>query len=221
MPGQRDAQWLPEPPAGTQVAGGFDGSENDDFTAIKLETREGFIFTPRYGPDCRPTIWNPLEWDGRIPRDQVHVAWAEIAERFRLVRVYCDPGFRDESSWATEIDTWETRFGPKVFISWQMSGNTRRRAVYAALRRFEADLDSQFITQDGCPVTATHMGNARRIALPGDMYGLGKPSQKQKIDAAVTSVLAHEAASDVRADGWPEVKKNYIYTTSTTRQSRR
>lgn len=212
MSAQHDAQWLPEPPAGTSVAGGFDGSENDDFTAIKLETREGFIFTPRYGPDRRPAIWNPAEWpDNRIPRDQVHTAWAEIAKRFRLVRVYCDPGFRDESSWATEIDTWDTVYGPKVFISWQMSGGTRRKAVYQALRRFESDLASHLISQDGCPITATHVGNARKIALPGDMYGLGKPSQKQKIDAAVTSVLAHEAASDARAEGWPTDETAYAY----------
>ena len=99
-----DDVWLPEPPSGTSVAGGFDGSDVDDWTAIKLETREGFVFTPRYGPDRRPTIWNPAEWGGRIPRSEVHVAWEEIARRFRLVRVYCDPGFRDESSWASEID---------------------------------------------------------------------------------------------------------------------
>lgn len=210
--------WLPEPKPGTRVAGGFDGSENDDWTAIKLETREGFIFTPRYGPDRRPTIWNPAEFGGRIPRDQVHVAWEEIAKRFRLVRVYCDPGFRDESSWASEIDTWDTKYGPKVFISWQMSGNTRVNAVYAALRRFESDLASHSITQDGCPITTTHMGNARKIAKPADRYGLGKPSQKQKIDAAVTSVLAHEAASDARADGWPVDRPNYVYTSSTTRR---
>lgn len=210
--------WLPEPKPGIQVAGGFDGSENDDLTAIKLETREGHIFTPRYGPDRRPTIWDPAEWGGRIPRDQVHVAWQEIAKRFRLVRVYCDPGFRDESSWASEIETWDGLYGPKVFVPWQMSGNTRVTAVYAALRRFEADLAEHRITQDGCPITTTHMGNARKIAKPADRYGLGKPSQKQKIDAAVTSVLAHEAASDMRAEGWPRERNNYVYTSSTTRR---
>lgn len=214
----RDDLWLPEPKAGTAVAGGFDGSDNDDFTVIKLETREGLIFTPRYGPDRRPTIWNPAEWGGRIPRDEVHAAWDELARRFRLVRVYCDPGFRDESSWASEIETWDTKHGPKVFVPWVMSGNHRARIVFAALRRFESDLEHGLIRHDGCPITTTHMGNARRIARPGDIYGLGKPSQAQKIDAAVTSVLAHEAACDARADGWPEERTNYIYTTSTTRR---
>ena len=58
--------WLENPPKGTEVCLGFDGSENDDWTCIKAETREGFIFTPRYGADRRPTIWNPKTWGGRI-----------------------------------------------------------------------------------------------------------------------------------------------------------
>ena len=48
--------WLENPSKGTEVCLGFDGSENDDWTCIKAETREGFIFTPRYGEDRRPTI---------------------------------------------------------------------------------------------------------------------------------------------------------------------
>jgi hypothetical protein len=203
-----DDVWLPEPAAGTSVAGGFDGSENDDLTAIKLETRAGFIFTPRYGPDRRPTIWDPREWGGKIPRSEVHVAWEEIARRFRLVRVYCDPGFRDESSWASEIDGWDLAHGPKVFIPWRMDGNTRVNAVFGALRRFESDLAQ---THDGCPITTTHMGHARKIAKTADRYGIGKPAQDQKIDAAVTSLLAHEAASDARADGWPDETTAYAY----------
>lgn len=204
--------WLPNPPEGTSVAGGFDGSENDDHSAIKLETREGHLFTPRYGPDQRPTIWNPAEWGGRIPRSEVHAAWEEIADRYQLVRVYYDPGFRDETSWETEGETWDQEYGPKVFIPWQMSGNSRVEAVYQAARRFEADLESGFITHDGCPITTTHMGNMRKVAKSADRYGLAKPSQTQKIDAGVTSILAHEAASDARAAGWLEEKPvEYAY----------
>lgn len=202
--------WLPEPKAGTEACGGFDGSENNDWTAIKLETREGLIFTPRYGPDRRPTIWNPAEWGGSIPRSEVHVAWEELADRFRLRRVYCDPGFRDESSWTTDIETWADKHGESVFIPWVMSGSRRYGAVYAAIRRFEADLKAGLITHDGCPTTTTHMGNARKSAKSGDMYILTKPSQHQKIDTAVTSLLCHEAASDERASGWEPQGPTYF-----------
>ena len=198
-------EWLPNPPEGTSVCGGFDGSENDDWTAIKLETAAGFLFTPRWRSTGQPMIWNPAQHGGRMPRLQVHDAWAELAGFYKLERVYCDPGFNDEhdpTSWITEIETWDRKHGPDVFIPWQMGGQTRTKAVHAALVRFEADLTQRALTQDGCPITETHMGNARKIPKPGDRYILGKPSQQQKIDAAVTSVLCHEAASDARAAGW-------------------
>ena len=207
----RTQVWLPNPPDGTSIAVGMDGSENDDWTVIKCETREGLLFTPRYGPDDRPTIWNPAEWGGRIPRSEVNVAMDEIARRYQIVRAYCDPGFRDESSYETEIETWDQQYGPKVFIPWQMAGNARVNAVYAAMRRFEADLEHKKITHDGCPITTTHMGNVRKIAKTADRYGMGKPSQVQKIDASAASLLCHEAAADARAAGWVEETPAYAF----------
>ncbi len=195
--------WLPNPPDGTAVCGGFDGSWNNDWSAIKLETREGLLFTPRYGPDRRPTIWNPAEWGGRTPRGEIEAAWDELARRYKLLRVYCDPGFRDERDYSSDIERWDQLYGPDVFVPWVMSGSQRHNAVFAALRRFESDIET-FIRHDGCPITATHVANARKVALPGDRYLLGKPENSQKIDVAVTSVLAHEAASDMRAEGWPD-----------------
>jgi len=197
--------WWPNPPAGTPVCGGFDGSLNDDHTAIRLETRSGHLFTPRYGPDRRPTIWNPAEWGGRIPRAEVHAAWAEIVDRFELYRVYCDPGFHDETSWETEIEDWATTYGEARFVAWETNSIKR---MYGALRRFEADLPR--LTQDGCPITTAHMRNARKIAKGSDKYSLGKPAQHQKIDAAVTTVLAHEAAADARAEGWVEIDTRVV-----------
>jgi phage terminase large subunit-like protein len=198
--------WLPPPPDGTSICAGFDGSENDDWTAIKAETREGHIFTPRYGPDRRPTIWNPKDYDGRIPRGQIHAAWAEITETFDLRRAYCDPGFHDETSYETEIEEWDVEFGPGKFVSFP---TTSAQRMYPAIRRLEADL--KWITHDGCPITEAHMRNARKIvARTGRTYTLGKPANHQKIDAGVTTILAHEAAADERADGWKEPERPKI-----------
>lgn len=199
--------WLPNPAPRTPVCGGFDGSESDDWTGIRLETRDGKLFTPRWQATGQPMIWNPAQHGGRIPRSQVHEAWQELHERYALKRVYCDPGFNDEfdpTSWKTEIETWARLYGDEVFVPWQMGGNSRTRAVHTALVRFEADLLQRSFRHDGCPVTAKHCDNARKIPKPGGRYILGKPSQTQKIDLAVTSVLAHEAACDARADGWAE-----------------
>lgn len=203
---RRDRPWLENPPDGISVAGGFDGSLNDDWTAIKLETRQGLIFTPRYGPDRRPTIWDPAKWPNHeIPRGEVNSAWQEISRRYRLRRVYCDPGFRDETDWSHEIESlWPELTGLEdVFIPWVMAGSQRRLPVYRMIRRFESDLRTGLIKQDGCPITTTHVGNARKLAH-NDIYTLGKPSQHQKIDAGVTALLCHEAAADEREAGWPE-----------------
>lgn len=215
----RHEVWLPNPPKGTRVCGGFDGSENDDWTVIKLETQDGFLFTPRYGPDFRPTVWNPREWGGRIPRGEVHAAWDELNRKYKIERVYCDPGFKDEISWESEIEMWATKYGEKKFIPWSMSGSSRITAVYRALRRFEADVETGALKHDGCPITTTAVFNARKIAKTMERYGLGKPSQDRKIDAAVTSVLAHEAACDARASGWgAQPEHNFIFSGSSTRR---
>lgn len=212
--------WLENPPAGTSVCGGFDGSENDDFTCFKLETLSGFIFTPRYGYDQRPTIWNPKEWGGRIPRGEVIAAMDELAHKYKFVRIYCDPGFKDEMSWESQIDAWARAHGERVFVPWVMNGSNRITAVYKALRRFEEDLSTHRITHDGCPITNAHIVNARRIPKTAERYGLGKPQQDRKIDAAVATILAHEAACDARMDGWGEEKRNLIYSPSNARRLR-
>jgi phage terminase large subunit-like protein len=41
------------------------------------------------------------------------------------------------------------------------------------------------------------------VAKPGQKYILGKPADHQKIDPAMASILAHEAAADTREAGWP------------------
>lgn len=189
--------WLPNPPAGTAVCVGFDGSDSDDWTALRCETREGFQFTPRYGPDRRPTIWNPAEWNGRIPRGEVHAAVSEIFETFRVARMYADP-----PDWRSEIGDWALEHGEEHVFEWP---TYRIVAMHAAIQRFETDLATGRISQDGCPLTDMHMRNARKVPKPGDRYILGKPAQHQKIDAAMGSILAHEAAADAHAAGWEDV----------------
>jgi hypothetical protein len=180
------------PPDGTEVAGGFDGSDSDDCTAIRLETQSGYRFTPTYGPDKRPTIWDPKEWNGRIPRGEVHAAMADITKRYRLKRFYCDP--RD---WQSEIEAWAKLYGEEVVTEWH---TYRVIPMHQALERSIIDLRTGASTHDGCPITKMHVDNARKVAHPGERYILGKPDRYRKIDAAMADTLCHEAASDWRAE---------------------
>lgn len=181
-------------PSGTKITLGFDGSSSDDWTAIRAETSDGVLFTPTYGPDDRPTWWNPKEWNGRIPRSEVHAAVQEIFANYEVSRMYCDP--RD---WQTEIEDWAQLYGDEVVVEWPTYSIQR---MFDGLNRFITDLEQGTLKHDDDKTAGIHSLNARKLAKPGDKYILGKPSNTQKIDILMASVLAHEAAADSRAAGW-------------------
>lgn len=105
MPSQR--LWLPNPPDGTAIGIGFDGSINNDHTAIRAQTMDGYAFTPRWGPTPdTPTLWDPNEHGGRIPHGEVEAAVDELFGRFEVVRMYCDP-----EDWETDIEDWQREHG--------------------------------------------------------------------------------------------------------------
>ncbi|GAA4762538.1 terminase [Microbacterium gilvum] len=193
-----DLEWLPNPPDGTPIGVGFDGSINNDWTAIRAQTMDGYSFTPRWGPSNLGTWWNPAEHGGLIPHSEVDVAVDEIFDRFLVVRMYCDP-----EDWDTDIDRWQLRHGAERVIVWPTNSVNR---MYPEIRRFEADLRQGLITQDGCPRTAQAMDNARKVGKPGQKYILGKPNETQKIDLAMTSILANAAVRDALAGGWTPPK---------------
>lgn len=187
-------EWLPNPEDGAAVCLGFDGSENNDWTALQGETRDGVTFTPCYGPDRRPAIWNPAEWGGQIPRGEVAAAVDEMFDRYTVARMYCDP-----HDWYSEIGEWALKYGEEHVFEWNTS---RVNKMYDEIRRFEVDLKERRLTHDGCPIATIHAANARKIAKPGQKYVLGKPADHQKIDVIMARILAHTAASDAHAAGW-------------------
>lgn len=185
----------------TRVCGGFDGSDNNDHTGIRLETLDGHQFTPVYGDKRLKTYWRPQDWQGRIPRAEVMAAWAELASEFQIVRVYWDPMF-----WETEADTLAAEHGEKVFVKWPTN---RLNPMHAALERFREDVynpESAF-THDGDDDAETHLRNAvvrARGVDPATMkrrYFIGKASEPQKMDLTMCGVLAHEARMDAIAGG--------------------
>jgi len=198
-------------PDGTKVCLGFDGSDNDDYTGIRLETLDYFQFTPSYS-EGRKTFWRPQDWLGRIPRSEVRAAVDEICSRYNVVRAYLDPQF-----WETEIDEWAAQHGEKVFVKWPTNSIKR---MWASLERFRTDVydtDATF-RHDADQDVATHMGNAVVRARGMDaltnqrVYILGKASESQKIDLTMSSVLAHEAVCDAIAAGLgAEATPEYVY----------
>lgn len=194
----QEMQWLPNPPDGTEIVLGFDGAltGSADCTALRAETLEGMQFTPRYGPDGRPTIWVPDEWGGEYERSEIHAAVDEVFHRYKVRRMYCDPFW-----WETEIGDWAQEYGDEVVMEWRTN---RAQAMFESISRFEIDLRQGRITHDGCPITTEHVTNAVKKSRKGQIYLLDKPDTDghRKIDAAMASILAHEAWADQMTDGW-------------------
>lgn len=187
---------------GSLVAGGFDGSSSGDWTALRLETVDGYRFTPTYGPDKRPTFWAPEEWGGRIPRGEVKAAVAEVFARYKVARLYVDP-----RHWETQADEWALEHGEDVVVQWPTNQIGR---MHPALVRFLEDTAEKATTHDGDPTAKVHALAARKVAKAGDRYILGKPAETQKIDILMADVLAHEAAADQRAEGWADEGPTYF-----------
>lgn len=199
MPGMK---WLSNPRSGTTVALGFDGSENNDWSALRAETLDGYQFTPVYGDDELPSIWKPEEWGGQMPRAEVAAAVDEMFSRYDVARFYCDPQF-----WRTEVGEWALKYGQERVFEWPTNSVNR---MYDALCRFSVDMNTHRIRHDGCPITTVAFANAAKANKPGDKYILTKPSEHQKIDPVMASVLAHEAAMDATKAGYQRKKRTTI-----------
>ncbi|MEV1006119.1 hypothetical protein [Streptomyces sp. NPDC049881] len=194
----------------TRIVLGFDGSDMDDWTAIRAETMDGHQFTPLYGPDDAPTIWNPADHGGQVPRGEVRAAMDQLMTRYDVVRLYADPPY-----WDTEVDEWVDAYGDERVIRWY----TRRLVqMHAAAERLRTDVvkrnasgGAAAFTHDGCAITQAHVENTRMAARPSGLYVLKKASPAQKIDTCMASILAHEALGDVIAAGLAERETSYYY----------
>ena len=182
------------PADGTPICLGFDGSESNDWSAIVAITMDGTVFIPSYGPDNRPTVWNPEDFDGHIPRDQVHAAVDEIMNRYKVVRFYSDP-----HDWRSEIAKWHRDYPITIVAEWATSTDRR---VHPQIMQLETDLSTGEVGYIRSKILTTHVANARRVARPAQRYSIGKATERQKIDAAMSMILAHAARHDAIKDGW-------------------
>jgi hypothetical protein len=198
-----DLRHVREVAEGIPICIGFDGSDSDDWTALRCETANGFQFTPKF-PDGKPMIWDPAQHDGYTPRGQVAAAVDSLFARFKVVRMYCDPPY-----WQSEIDAWSARYGDKVVVRW---ATYRTRQMAEALERFRTDALAGLLSHDGCPITSKHVENAHAdYRTQGVLIRKDRAISRNKIDAVMSSALAHEAALDATASGeWPKGRRKVI-----------
>jgi uncharacterized protein YbaA (DUF1428 family) len=142
---------------GTAVCVGFDGSDTDDWTALRCETADGYQFTPRFA-DGKPMIWDPAQHDGYTPRGEVNAAVELLFAHFKVVRMYCDPPY-----WQSVIDAWAAAHGEKVVLRW---ATYRARQMADALERFRTDVYAANLSHDADPIMSRHVGNAHMDHRP-------------------------------------------------------
>ena len=197
----------------TKVGLGFDGSDNEDWTGIRLSTLDFHHFTPTYGDDDRKTLWRPTGDPQRIERAEVRAAFHHIMNEFDVIRAYLDPHM-----WETEIDGLAGQYGEKVFVKWPTFSIPR---MWPALERYRTDLyapKGEGISHDGDPEVVEHAKHAIMRTRDLDpltgrrQYILGKSAEHLKFDYLMSDVLAHEAAADAVAGGaLTEETTNYAY----------
>jgi hypothetical protein len=199
---------------GAPIGLGFDGSENDDHTALKGCTEEGDLFTIG--------VWRPagddLGW-----REEVMDAVAWAFDHFDVVRFKFDPAW-----WTSEGGKWAAKHGsPPVEEFWTGGRSETRMAVATGALRTEVkhstitidpeplQTEEIFVDAQGQPTSASggtslvqwHYENARtrkvRVkkeedAEAEDAYLVRKERKGSalKIDSVTSDVLAKRARDD-------------------------
>lgn len=196
------------PPAGTRVGAGFDGSISQDATVIRAETEDGYSFL--WEAWEKPTGPELQRWlDAHPDKDAWEVDRLEVDQSIAELFATMDVGLMlcDTPKWRTEIEGWADRYatvdadGKRIERVIAFDTNSERRFA-PAVDRWTTALREGTHTHDDDPLTNRHVKAAhrRKTRATGDdtdgrtMYVLVKGDDHGRIDAAVTDVLAHEAA---------------------------
>jgi phage terminase large subunit-like protein len=180
-------RWTPRgraggwPPEGTEIVLGFDGSYNNDSTALVGCTKTKHLFVV--------DVWEKPEGDPEwiVPRDVVTATVDAAMERWKVLRLVADP-----PGWYDEIEAWAVKYGD-VFTT--MFPTNQIKMMAEACKEFYGDVVNKKLTHDGHPVLAKHLANAyTRETADGAYIVKERRDSPDKIDAAVAAVIARYLA---------------------------
>ena len=171
-----------EIPDGSEVVLGFDGSYNNDSTALVVCTVGEDPFLDVVWCSERPKN-APQDWV--VPIEEAEDAIRDACRRWKVREVACDP-----ARWARSLQVLEAERLP--MIEFPQSG---ARMIPATERFYEAVMNKA-LSHSGHPDLARHIGNAviRRTTHGGHLQKDAKGSPR-KIDLAVAAVMALERAA--------------------------
>ena len=170
--------------AGTRIAIGFDGSYNQDSTALVGVTVEDtphvFVLGCWEKPEHEP--------DWIVPRSEVTAAVHAALERYDVSAMCCDP-----PGWHREIEGWAETYGSYTIVLWETN---RRKQMSAACDRFYGLVVNRGVTHDGDPRLARHLASAVvKETSEGALITKDRRGSKRKIDLAIAAVLGLEGSS--------------------------
>lgn len=196
---------------------GFDGSQNDDHTALMGCTEGGDIFTVG--------VWTPdsddYEW-----RDEVDAAIDWCFEYFRVQRFYGDPPY-----FIDHMARWARKHGRKKVIEFWTNVDSQMGVATGALR---SEIRKEALTIDPAPIRTQnekvngrslvqwHFENARtrKVKIKLDdkaeeafIVRKEKPSSDLKIDSVPSAILARRARDDaIKLGGFKARKPARLHT---------
>lgn len=185
-PGAWDSCAAPdrEVPDGASVCLGFDGSYNNDSTALV-----GVLM------DEHPHVFVVDAWerpegarDWLVPREQVKAIVAECMRRWQVMEMACDP-----PGWHAEIDAWAEEYGTPPIVEYKTNARVQ---MSEACSRFYTAVVNQELSHDGDPRLARHIANAViKETADGAYITKDGRNSPRKIDLAVAAVIAFDRAA--------------------------
>ena len=184
--------------SGEDITLGFDGSRKrargvTDATAlVGCRVSDGHLFEVK--------VWEqpngPAGDDWAVPVDEVDYEVTKAFETYNVVGMFADP-----ARWEGYVAKWEAAYGKKLKarasqsnpIAWWLTGN-RSYLVVRAVEQFSTAVMDKELTHDGSLALTRHVLNARRrIGRSGITIAKSHPESRDKIDAAISALLAYQA----------------------------
>jgi hypothetical protein len=189
---------------GELITLGFDGSKNEDNTAlVGCRVSDSYLWAIE--------IWDPEKFaEGEVPRAEVDAAVARTFAEYDVVGF-----FSDVHPFETYIDKWEEDYGDRLCvrvldrypIGWDMRG--RKAETTRAVESFHSAIVEGDLRHDGNKLMAQHVYNARRMPNNyGVTFRKESPFSPKKVDAAAAAMLAREGRQQYIA--LPENKKRKV-----------
>jgi len=189
----RQTTEYPLPPEGATIVASFDGSVDQDATAITIiecdpedPSAEGNPIAHLYACWEAPPQDSAAAEDWQVPRTEVNAAVDDLFRDYEVNAFVCDPAW-----WRTEIQEWRALYGDTRVIDWPPTNQRMGPAVSEAYARIkEGKLE---IAENA--TMRRHVANAVVKPLPGGLQTIkkDKPKSTKKIDSAVTLIMALDA----------------------------